>query len=173
MAGLSETEATRLSTEAAEHFVDGYYTTLNGSRSRIANFYIPSTTLPSGRTLPHISYNGELVQDPNVFQERYEKQMPWTHFEPQSVNVHVLNPCLSPPIEGQRMTRREAEMNMSLTVMVSGYVRLVERKDGPMRGFSDNFVLVPNKEDVGGRGMGKQGHGMKWLIQSQNFRFVV
>ena len=85
------------------------------------------------------------------------------------MNAHVLNPNLNP---GDGKSKKDAEHNMSVTVQVSGYVRLIERKEGPMRGFSDSFVLVPNTE-VGGRATGKQDTGQKWLIQSQNFRFVV
>lgn len=171
MATLTETDYTRVSTEAGEHFIDAYYSALNGSRTNITSFYIPTSPGPTaGRGLPHISYNGELLTDASAFQERFEKQMPWTHFEAQSVNVHVVNPYIT-PAEGK--SKREAERNMSLVVQVSGYVRLQERKEGPMRGFSDSFVLVPNKEEVGGRGTGKQDHGRRWLIQSQNFRFVV
>lgn len=171
MATLTETDLTKVSTDAAEHLVDAYYGALNGARSKISAFYVPTTTLPDGRILPHISFNGELLQDSNLLQERFVKQMPWTHFEPQSVNVHVLNPSLSPL--DTSASKRDREHNMSFTVQVSGYVRLVERKDGPMRGFSDSLVMVPNKEEVGGRGTGRQGEGKRWLIQSQNLRFVV
>ena len=161
---------TRIATDAGDHFVDAYYTVLNGSRNTLAQYYIPSQTLPSGRTLPHISYNGEVINHADAFQEKFDKLMPWTHYEVQSLNVHVLNPCIDP--DGSK-TKKDAERNLSLVVQVSGFVRLVERKDGPIRGFSDNFVLVPNKEEAGGRGTGKQDHGRRWLIQTQNFRFVV
>ena len=164
MATLTETDYTRVATETGESFIEQYYTALNGSRKQISSFYLPTTTLPSGRGLPHISFNGELVQDAAAFQETFEKQMPWTHFEAQSVNAHVLNPDLNP---GDGKTKRDAERNMSLVVQVSGYVRLAERKEGPMRGFSESFVLVPNPDT------GKQDVGQKWLVQSQNFRFVV
>ena len=70
-------------------------------------------------------------------------------------------------------SKKDHERNVSLVVQVSGYVRYHERKDGPMRGFSDNFVLVPNTEQVGGRQTGKLDHGRKWVIQTQNFRIVV
>jgi NTF2-related export protein 1/2 len=163
MAPLTETELVRISTAAAETFTDAYYTALSASRSTISSFYLPPSTPSTGRSLPHISYNGELLHDPAVFQTRYEKEMPWTHFEVQSVNVHVLNPTLA----GQ------GERGMSMVVQVSGYVRLKERKEGPMRGFADSMVLVPNKEEVGGKGTGKTEHGRKWVIQTQNFRFVV
>ena len=171
MAALTETDYARVSTDAGEHFVDLYYTCLNASRNQLKSFYVPATTVTAGRGLPHISFNGELIQDAAVLQEKFEKEMPWTHFEPQSVNVHVMNPSMVPL--DSKATKRDAEKNMSLAVQVSGYVRLVERKEGPMRGFSDSFVLVPNKEEVGGRSTGKLDHGKKWLIQSQNFRYVV
>jgi NTF2-related export protein 1/2 len=170
MATLTETDYTRVATETAENFIDKYYTALDGSRKEISSFYLPTTTVASGRGLPHISYNGELIQDAALFQETFEKQMPYTHFETQSVNAHVLNPNLNP---GDGKSKKDAERNMSIAVQVSGYVRLIERKEGPMRGFSDSFVLVPNTEEAGGRGIGKQDTGQKWLIQSQNFRFVV
>jgi NTF2-related export protein 1/2 len=169
MAALTETDYTRASTEAAESFADSYYTALNGSRNQLASFYVPPVTQPSGRGLPHISYNGDVLNDATVFATRFEKEMPWTHWEPQSLDVHVLNRALT-PVEGK--SKKELERNMSLTVQVSGYVRLYERKDGPMKGFSDSFVLVPNKEEVGAKGTGKSGQGRQWVIQTQNMRFV-
>ncbi|KAK5164150.1 uncharacterized protein LTR77_010241 [Saxophila tyrrhenica] len=171
MATLTETDYTRVSTDTGEQFVDAYYTALDGSRNQIKSFYVPTAPIVNGRGVPHISYNGEVLQDASIFQERFEKQMPWTHFEPQSVNVHVMNPSMASL--GDKPSKRDAERNMSLVVQVSGFVRLHERKEGPVRGFSDSMVLVPNKEEVGGRGTGKQDHGRRWLIQSQNFRFVV
>ena len=169
MATLTETDLTRLSTEDGESFADAYYTTLNASRGQIASFYVPTSTTP--RPLPHISYNGELLNDASAFQQRFEKDMPYTHFEPQSTNVHVMNPSIGPQDAGAG--KREAERNVSVVVQVSGYVRLKERKEGPMHGFSDSFVLVPNKEELGGKGTGKQKAERRWLIQTQNFRFVV
>lgn len=168
MTTLTETELTRLSTEDGESFADAYYTALNASRAQITSFYVPSSTSP--RPLPHISFNGELLNDASTLQERFEKDMPYTHFEPQSANVHVMNPSIGHIIGN---SKRDAEANVSLVVQISGYVRLQERKEGPMKGFSDSFVLVPNKEETGGKGAGKQSAGRKWLIQTQNFRFVV
>lgn len=172
MTTLTETDYTRISTDAAERFVDMYYTALNGARNTIKSFYMPSLIQDNGRTLPHIAYNGEHVADAASFQERWEKAMPYTHFEAQSVNVHVMNPCIV-PVSADAQNKRDAERNMSLIVQVSGAVRLVERKEGPLRGFSDSFILVPNKEEVGGRGTRGQDQGKRWLIQSQTFRFVV
>jgi NTF2-related export protein 1/2 len=167
---ISETDKNRISGDVAEHFIDSYYTALSAARNTISSFYVPLTTGSSpARTLPYIGYNGDLIQDPDAFQEKF-KEMPWTHYEVQSFNATVLNSCLDPSLS---KTKKDAERNMSIAVQCSGYVRLNERKDGPMHGFADNFVLVPNKEEVGGRGTGKQDQGRQWLIQTQTFRFVV
>lgn len=86
-----------------------------------------------------------------------------------------MNPSMA-PLEATgpgKAKPKELESNMSFLLQVSGYVRLFERKDGPMKAFSDTLVLVPNKEEVGAKGKGKTGEGKSYVIQSQNFRFVV
>lgn len=171
MATLTETDYTKVSTDAAEHFVDLYYSALDGHRNQISTYYVPTIAQDNGRGLPSISYNGELITDSAPFQERWEKQMPRTHFEVQSVNVHVMNASMTSATVGKG--KKDAERNMSLIVQVSGSVRLGERREGPLRGFSDSMVLVPNSQAAGARGTGKPEHGKKWLIQSQTFRFVV
>lgn len=170
MATLTETDYTRVASEAAESFIDVYYGALDGARNTISSFYVPSSTPENGRSLPNIAYNGEHITDGVAFQETWEKKMLFTHFDVQSVNVHVLNPCLSGRTD---MSKSEAEWDMSLVMQVSGTVRLVERKEGPLRVFSDNLILVPNKVEVGGKGTGKQDEGRRWLIQGQTFRYVI
>lgn len=152
--------------------MDTYYNALNGARSTISTFYMPRATLPSGKTLPTITYNGTQLSDPDEFQSLFANQMPFTYFEVQSFNATVLNPALT-PIDVEKAKPKEIEQNMSVLVQVSGYVRLMERKEGPLRGFSDHLVLMPNKEEVGAKGKDKTGEGRTWIIQSQNFRFVV
>lgn len=61
--------------------------------------------------------------------------------------------------------------NMSILVIVSGYVRFGDARDQPERGFSETFTLVPNAA-VGMEG-GKGKHRKEWLISTQNFRLVV
>lgn len=173
MSILPDTEKTAISTDAAETFIDSYYTALNGARRTLTQFYVATSPGENGRSMPHISYNGELILDSADFQDKFDKQMPWTHFEPQSVNVMVMNPAMTALPENKKDDRKAAERNMSLLVQVSGYLRLEERKDGPMRGFSDSIVLVPATEEAAGKTTGKLDHGRKWLIRSQNFRFVV
>lgn len=60
---------------------------------------------------------------------------------------------------------------MTILVTVSGYAKYGDLRDAPMRGFSENFVLIPNPEAVKNKGQGKSVK--EWLIQSQIFRFVV
>ncbi|KAF2156909.1 NTF2-like protein [Myriangium duriaei CBS 260.36] len=172
---LADDDITRASTTAAEEFTDAYYNALDSARKTISSFYIPPTNISPGRSLPLITYNGQQLSDPAALQAVFEDQMPFTFFEVQSLNVHVTNPMLTElnPTARGRLRTKELEQNMSLLVQVSGYVRLQERKEGPMRGFSDSFVLVPNKEQAGGKGKAKSGEGRNWLIQTQNFRFVV
>lgn len=163
---LSQTDLTKVATETAESFIDTYYTALKtaGGRNTIASFYCPpfAGTTPS-RNLPIINYNGDLTNDPQLFQKKYS-EMPYTHFEVQSLNSQIINPSLDPEVakEGRK---RDLERNVSIGVQVSGYVRLNERKEGELRGFSEEFVLVPGKEPA--------GKGRPWVIQMQNFRFVV
>jgi len=133
---------------------------------------MPEQTLPSGKYLPLITYNGAQMTSPTDFQSLYTNQMPFAYFEVQSLNATVLNPTLT-PIDTEKARPKEVENNMSVLVQVGGYVRLMERKEGPMRGFCDTLVLVPNKEEVGGKGKDKTGEGRSWVIQTQNFRFVV
>lgn len=170
MAALTDTDLTQLSTEAAETFADNYYAVLNNGRAQIHSFYVPKQEPAKGRAVPYISYNGAVLNDAAELEARFIKDMPYTFYEPQMVNVHVMSPSIT---GGEAKTKREAERNVSLTVQVSGTVRLLERKDGPKRGFSESFVLVPNTEETAGKGAAKQEAGRKWLIHSQNFRFVV
>ncbi|KAK4995125.1 hypothetical protein LTR66_005004, partial [Elasticomyces elasticus] len=146
-----------------------YYTSLTSSRSTLSTFYAPQTTLPNGKILPTILWNGTNIPTPTAFQSLFTAEsMPYTYFEVQSLNAHVLNPSLE-PIDDDRASRNKIENNISVLVQVSGYVRLIERKEGPMRGFSDTLVLVPNREGM----RGKSGVGRRWVVQSQNLRFVV
>ncbi|KAL1304778.1 hypothetical protein AAFC00_003713 [Neodothiora populina] len=159
-AAIGEDVITRASANAGEQFIEAYYTALHGARNTIATYYMPKTPLPSGKMLPVITYNGTQLSDPDEFQTVFANQMPFTYFEVQSFNATVLNPALA-PIDVTKARPKEIENNMSVLVQVSGQVRLVERKEGPLRAFSDNLVLVPNKEEVGAKGKGKTGEGEK------------
>ena len=158
---------------AAENFVDAYYTALQASRGTISSYYVPPTTLPDGKTVPVIVWNGNGVADGAAFQRMFEDSMPYTYYDVQSLDCDVLNTGLAQQAasasDHDSVSKKDAEKNLPVVVMVSGYVRLEEAREGPMRGFSETFVLVPNAEK---EGKGKGSQKRAWLIQNQNFRYV-
>lgn len=162
---LSETDLTRISTNAATTFLETYHDALSHSRSTISTFFIPPSPDP-----PTIIYNGTLIQSGEDFQNVYES-MPYTHYEIQSVNASVINPCIDPRKAVEGVPKGEVERNVSVSVLVSGFVRLYERKEGEVRGFSESLVLVPNSEEM--RGRVGAGRGREWLAQSCTLRWVV
>jgi NTF2-related export protein 1/2 len=96
------------------------------------------------------------------------EEMPYTFYEVQSLDCQVLNPQYYSATSGVRMP---ADKNLSIAVIVSGYLRLEDRKEGPMKEFSETFVLIPNKDKSSGKG--SQASKRTWLIQHQVFRYVV
>ncbi|KAI9818086.1 MAG: hypothetical protein M1827_000711 [Pycnora praestabilis] len=125
--------------------------------------------MPDGKALPTIVYNGNVILDAVSFQNTFEKQMPATHFEVQAYDCHVINPNYT--AVGSERSSGVSGKNMTILVIVSGYIRLGESRDGAMRGFSETFVLVPNPDPANAKG---PKHLRKdWLIQSQNFRLVI
>lgn len=120
--------------------------------------------MPDGRLLPTIIFNGNTISTPGSLQDLYESQMPQAHYEVQDYDCQVLNP--SYVAEGAQIRGGEGR-NMTILVTTNGYVKYGGPRE-PTRGFSENFVLVPNQVT----GQSKRG-GKEWLIQSQNFRLVV
>lgn len=121
--------------------------------------------MQGGKPIPIIVINGNTLQNGSSVQEMFEKEMPPTRYEAQSIDCHVLNPQYVPT---GAPSSRSAESTMTLLVIVSGTVRFGEARDAPERQFSETFTLVPN-QDRGSRGQSQRG----FLIQSQNFRVVV
>ncbi|KAK4694534.1 NTF2-related export protein 1/2, partial [Lecanoromycetidae sp. Uapishka_2] len=168
MATLSADQAVKVSTEAATDFVDTYYQALNSSRFNISSFYMPASTMPDGKPLPVIVYNGNVVPDPSAMQALFLEQMPDTRYEVQDYDAHVLNPHYI--AEGAEGSAPPTGKNMTILITISGYVKYGEPRTAAMRGFSENIVLIPNP--VAARNTrGKPAK--EWLIQSQNFRLVV
>lgn len=141
---------------AATDFVQSFYPSLQSNRAAIASYY--------NDTISTILFNGNVVADGKAVQDIFLNQMPPTHYEVQSYDCQIINQAYpTPEPAGGKISNKQAAKNMSILVIVSGYVRFGETKDLPQRGFSETFVLVPNS--------GKTGK--EWLIQSQNFRLVV
>ena len=153
---------------AAGLFVETYYPTLSSSRADIASFYMPASAMPDGKPLPVIVYNGNIIPNPTAMQTLFQEQMPEARYELQDYDCQVVNPHYI--AEGTQGSSPESGKNMTILVTVSGHVKFGEQRGATVRGFSENFVLIPNPA-VATNTRGK--NIKKWLIQSQNFRLVV
>lgn len=154
---------------AAEEFVKSYYDTLMSHRKSMSLFYSAPSSMPDGKPLPAIVWNGNVVKDAATFQDMFVKEMPPSYYDVQSYDSHVINPKY---VSAEDATSQQGSpKNMSMLVTVSGYVKYGEDAEAPMNGFSESFVLVPNPENDSTKGRGKRGK--EWLIQSQTFRLVV
>lgn len=153
---------------AAQHFVERYYRALNSRHERgtLSSFYVQPT--PINPIPTDISLNGNIIQSPAELQSLFQTKMPEAHYECQSYDCHVLNPNYNIGASEADLGPDKTGQKMSLVVVVSGYVKYGEARDAKMRGFTENFVLVPNFD----AGKGRSKDVKKWLIQSQNFRIV-
>ena len=154
---------------AAGIFVNKFYHALHSSRQNVATFYAPPATMPNGRALPAILFNGNVLPDAMSFQKMFQEQMPPMRYEIQSYDCQVVNSNFV--ADGEASDGGASGKNMTILVLVSGYVKIGELRDTPMRGFSETFVLVPKADTRASRGRKKPLK--EWLIQSQNFRLVV
>ncbi|GFF28334.1 NTF2-related export protein 2 [Aspergillus udagawae] len=162
MTSRSEDVLTRVSTDAATEFVQSFYPALQSNRAAIASFYSQPTST--------ILFNGNAVADGNAVQEIFVNQMPPAHYEVQSFDCQVINPTYpTPTTSGVKLPNQTTVKDMSILVVVSGYVRFGESRDLPQRGFSETFILVPNPTADAPKGKRRR----EWLIQTQNFRLVV
>ncbi|KAL2007009.1 hypothetical protein VTN00DRAFT_8447 [Thermoascus crustaceus] len=163
MAAAGDDTLTKVSTDAATDFVQSFYPALQSNRGSIATFYSPAVST--------ILFNGNVVADGAAVQDIFVNQMPPAHYEVQSFDCQIINKNYpTPTATGVKRPSQTTVKDMSLLVMVSGYVRFGESRDLPQRGFSETFVLVPNPAaDQHAKGKGRK----EWLIQSQNFRLVV
>jgi NTF2-related export protein 1/2 len=147
---------------AATAFINHYYPALNTKRGILSSFYILPT--PLAPQVADISLNGNLVSSPSELQILFETQMPKAHYEAQSYDCQVLNPNYNIGAIDADLAPDTTGRKMSLLLVVSGYVKYGEAREAKMRGFTENFILVPNMDRAAER---------KWLIQSQNFRMLV
>lgn len=125
--------------------------------------------MPNGKQLPSILFNGNQLPDASSFQTLFQEQMPSTHYEMHSLDCQVINPNYV--ADGTTSQGNSRGQNATVLVVVSGSVKMGEDKETPARAFNETFVLIPNPAS---RGPKARTRGTKeWLIQSQNFRFVV
>ncbi|MCJ1453373.1 hypothetical protein MMC28_003720 [Mycoblastus sanguinarius] len=126
--------------------------------------------MPDGKPLPVIVYNGNIIPDPKSMQTLFQEEMPETRYEVQSYDAQVLNPHYV--AEGTKETAKPSSgKSMTILVAVSGYVKYGEPRGATMRGFSENFILIPNPAMA--ERASRSRNTKEWLIQSQTFRLVV
>ena len=154
---------------AAESFIDAYYVALESHRATLASFYMKPTTMPDGKVLPSIVYNGNIKADGAAFQKSFLEEMPPMNFDIQSVDAHCLNPNYFP--EGTECGHATSKKRMTILFTVSGCVKLGNSQTAATKEFSESFVLVQNHDDTGlQKG---ENENKDWLIQAQTFRIVV
>ena len=153
---------------AAKLFVETFYQSLNYHRDRLASFYTPPFTMPDGRALPAIVWNGNIVPDPLTLQNLFEQEMPKSVYTVQNYDCHVLNPNYV--AEGTQGGDAISGANMTIMIVVSGFVKYGEARSATQRGFSDSFILVPNPTAGATSRVQDRRH---WLVQSHNSRLVV
>jgi len=160
-------DLTKTSTEATTAFVEAYYTCLQESRTTMDMYYVNKSTLTDGATVPSIIWNGNQYEDAPAFQKMFQEQMPEVVlYDVQTIDCQVLNPKWDP------VATIKPEKNISILVMTNGHVRLENRRTGPLKEFSETFVLVPNIEKAANE-KSAMAQKRSWLIQTQNFRYVV
>ena len=145
-----------------------FYHALEASRKTIASFFTPPANMPDGKPLPAIVFNGNVL-DAATLQNMFVHETPPTRYEVQSYDCQVINPNYV--AEGTSSRGGASGRNMTILVVVSGYVKIGEQHEAEMRQFSETFILVPNTAADSRKG--RQKSAKDWLIQSQNFRLVV
>ncbi|KAI4250227.1 MAG: hypothetical protein L6R40_000400 [Gallowayella cf. fulva] len=169
MDGPDDVTAIKVSTNASQYFVDTYYAALNQRSNTIASFYMAPASMPAGKSLPSISFNGTQIPTAAAMQTMFEQQIPQSHYEVQCYDCHVINPSYI--MEGTQGWPAKTGKNMTILVAVSGYVKYGNLKEAKPRAFSETFVLVPNTTAAATKQRAK--NVKEWLIQTQNFRIVV
>lgn len=152
--------------KAAEQFIEDYYKVANLARSSLASFYVPSDAT---RKVPSILFNGNEISGGKGVQDLFEKQIPKSHFEIESIDCHILNP--SYPAAQQTQQPRFSTNNTSLLVMVNGICKFGIGDREEDKDFSETFILVPNPEASQPRHLRGQQR-KEHLIETQNFRIV-
>ena len=160
---------THISSLAAKDFVETFYPALSNARDTIASFYMQPTTMSDGKSLPVILFNGNVIEDPTAMEKMFKDDMPEAHYEVQTYDCHVLNPNYVP--QDAPEVSSETGKNMMMLVMIGGSVQFGDVKTTPLpvRGFTENIVLVPNFAAMGNE---KGKPAKDFLIQSQNFRLT-
>lgn len=153
----------------AQNFLDTYYPAFGSNRNILSSFYMPETSLPNGSSIPSITINGTVIANPVELQSLLEETAPNAHYELQAFDAHVVNPNYI--AEGTTGNISETGKNMVILINANGYVKYGTEHGSTPRGFSESFILAPNKEFE--KVKNKKANTREWLIMSQTFRIVV
>lgn len=153
----------------AQNFLDTYYPAFGSNRNILSSFYMPETSLPNGSSIPSITINGTVIANPVELQSLLEETAPNARHEVQAFDAHVVNPNYI--AEGTTGNMSETEKNMVILINANGYVKYGTEHGSTPRGFSESFILAPNKEFE--KVKNKKANTREWLIMSQTFRIVV
>jgi NTF2-related export protein 1/2 len=160
--------------EVAEAFTDAYYYALEKDRESIASFYCPRDPVPDSK-LPFIAWNGQRFNDGAEFQDYYEG-LSHTHYDIENLDCNILNPkfiAAAAVKGGSGDDSQDLDRRMSIQVVAMGSVRLEEPLKGPIREFSETFILIPNSEKLPTpKPTFDKGWHKEWIIHTQNFRFT-
>ena len=151
---------------ACDEFVASYYPAINDGKN-LTSFYIkPNSSSPQA----DISLNGKIVPDPEQLQNIFQTEVGKCSYDCQSYDCQVLNTNYNVGAPENMLAPNKDGKKLSILLMVSGGVKYMDSSDSEVRGFTENFVLVPNWNAQGP----KAPKGLKkWLVQSQTFRLVV
>lgn len=154
---------------AARRLIESYYPALEFNRNTISSFYMLPTAIPGGKPLPSITYNGNIIPSAADMQRMFQEQMPAAHYEVQSFDCQAINHNYI--AANSEATISTAGKNMTILVIMSGYVKYGGSREAATRGFSESFILEPNHDAAKAKSQGK--NFKNWVIQSQTFRMVV
>ncbi|KAH7151973.1 nuclear transport factor 2 domain-containing protein [Dactylonectria estremocensis] len=157
----------KVSSEAADTFVNHYYQAIN-NRSSLLPFYVNSS---SRYALPaDISINGAIVATPADYSQLLEGQGKEAHYEIESFDAHPVNPSFQYGAPETIYDNARVEKNggkTSIAVTIMGRLQLGRGREAPQTMFNETIMLVPNWDAM----VKNPPRGMKrWLILSQNFR---
>jgi NTF2-related export protein 1/2 len=171
------------SCDIADAFTEAYYQAQTADRQSIADFYVPTAIDELGAPCPTIVWNGHQYNDAKEFQI-YVQGLSFLHSTVETLDCHVLNPKFLSAAKvkgGSGNDDADLERRMAIMVYVSGSIRLGQKLKGPLRLFSESFVLVPNADfepagpQLNSVFKGKDRDGVwkhPFLIQNQNFSFT-
>ena len=153
---------------AAQMLVESYYPAFQSKPTSLPSFYVTSTTLQDGKSVPSIILNGQRFSSITEMHAKFQMEMPAAGFHIDCYDCAVINPKYVP--EGSTGDVAPGEKSISTMVTVSGSITCGESSDASSKGFNETFTLVPNPD--AGKIKNKGKLTKDFLINTQNIRIV-